>query len=354
MLTDERVSTSIREAKQKLTISALWPMLGLQGKAAKSCRSPFREDSEPSFSVFIDDDGAERWKDHATGETGDAVDFLAKARGLTDGSNAIREFLTLAGCQTPTPNTATSYHCTGDTKASHNVQESRQRVGRISPHNFSIGTPADFHRLSILRSVSVKGLRLASEGGVLRFCNDKDGRRCFVVTDSSCRLAQLRRLDGEPFPAVVGLAKRKAHTWHGSEAAWPINCESLTSFNGVALVEGGPDILAGFGCAVAEGKQTNVAIVGMLGASCSISDDALPFFAGKHVRLFPHADEAGQQAGLKWWNQLASVDGVTLDWFEFDATWTQEGTGEPVKDLNDLCRLSYDDFESDRSAWEVL
>jgi hypothetical protein len=46
-------------------------------------------------------------------------------------------------------------------------------------------------------------------------------------------------------------------------------------------VEGSPDMLAAFGYAYAEGKEHSVAVIGMLGASCSISNDALPLFASQ-------------------------------------------------------------------------
>lgn len=42
----------------------------------KSCRSPFREDRHPSFSIF---DEGRRWKDHGTDESGDVFDFVCKA-----------------------------------------------------------------------------------------------------------------------------------------------------------------------------------------------------------------------------------------------------------------------------------
>lgn len=82
-------------AKERLRTPELWQLLNLPGEAAKSCRSPFREDSSPSFSVF--DDGL-RWKDHGTGEHGDAVDFLARARNLSL-KDAIAEFKRLAGVE---------------------------------------------------------------------------------------------------------------------------------------------------------------------------------------------------------------------------------------------------------------
>src|SRR5262245_45501780 len=84
---------ALAEAKQRLRIRTLCRMLGLPGEPARSCRSPFREDQNPSFSVF--DDGL-RFKDFATDESGDAVDFLARARGGSIGE-AIRELKRLAG-----------------------------------------------------------------------------------------------------------------------------------------------------------------------------------------------------------------------------------------------------------------
>jgi hypothetical protein len=87
-------------AKARLRIPELWRLLNLPGEAAKSCRSPLRaDDANPSFSVF--DDGL-RWKDHATGEHGDAVDFLARARSLSL-KDAIAEFKRQAGVADAAP-----------------------------------------------------------------------------------------------------------------------------------------------------------------------------------------------------------------------------------------------------------
>lgn len=50
-----------------------WRDLGLPGEPGKSCRSPWRDDRTPSFSIF--DDGR-KFKDHATGESGDVFEFV--------------------------------------------------------------------------------------------------------------------------------------------------------------------------------------------------------------------------------------------------------------------------------------
>jgi hypothetical protein len=75
----------------------LGQFLNLPGKLSKNCNSPFREDEHPSFSVFIDHDGFERWKDHATANRATLLIFSTKARGITNPRQAIAEFLALAG-----------------------------------------------------------------------------------------------------------------------------------------------------------------------------------------------------------------------------------------------------------------
>lgn len=90
---DMTSTDALAEAKQRLRIPELWRLLGVPGSPAKSCRVPWREDKTPSGSVY--DDGL-RFHDFGTGEDFDAIDFLARARGLSL-ADAIREFKKLAG-----------------------------------------------------------------------------------------------------------------------------------------------------------------------------------------------------------------------------------------------------------------
>lgn len=71
---------SIDEVKARYTINEAWRDEGLPGAPARSCRSPFREDRHPSFSVF---DDARKWRCHTTGEGGDVLDFLARCRNCS-------------------------------------------------------------------------------------------------------------------------------------------------------------------------------------------------------------------------------------------------------------------------------
>jgi len=83
---------SLKTAKARLTIPELWHWLGLPGQPAKSCKSPFRDDHRPSFSIYAE---GTRWRDFTTGKGGDAIAFLAQAKGLRP-REACREFLLIA------------------------------------------------------------------------------------------------------------------------------------------------------------------------------------------------------------------------------------------------------------------
>lgn len=76
------------EAKARYTVFDLWPALDLPGDPKASCKSPFREERHPSFSIF---DQGRAWKDHGSGEGGDVIEFIRIATGWTH--TEIREWL---------------------------------------------------------------------------------------------------------------------------------------------------------------------------------------------------------------------------------------------------------------------
>jgi hypothetical protein len=81
---------SIEEVKARYSIADAWRDEGLPGQPARSCKSQFRDDRHNSFSVY---DNGRRWKDHADDCGGDVINFIAKARGVSQAEAlaAVRE-----------------------------------------------------------------------------------------------------------------------------------------------------------------------------------------------------------------------------------------------------------------------
>ena len=85
-----------------ITIPRCWHALGLNGEPGKTCRTPWREDRSPSFSIY---DESSKWKDHATGEGGNVIDFVMRATGR-DFLPALEWLEGLAGIQLPPQTTS--------------------------------------------------------------------------------------------------------------------------------------------------------------------------------------------------------------------------------------------------------
>lgn len=86
----------LAEAKRRLPLPDLMKRLGDEARARKSALCPFHQDSNPSFSVFQSADGGWLFKCHAGCGSGDAIDYLARRRGLST-KEAISAFLQMAG-----------------------------------------------------------------------------------------------------------------------------------------------------------------------------------------------------------------------------------------------------------------
>ena len=211
------------------------------------------------------------------------------------------------------------------------------------------GTGQEIAALAELRGLAREGVALASAKGLLRF-GEFRGEAAWFVLDASGQVAQARRLDGERWPRPAG-EPFKAWTLAGSQAKWAVGIGEAARFPIVALCEGGPDLLAACAFIVAESRERDVAPVAMLGGKIPIHPDALPRFAGKRVRIFPHLDETGANAANRWADQLAGA-GADVD--AFSLAGLRRADGEPVKDLCDLAAIHADDFEADRSLWSIF
>lgn len=284
-----------------------------------ACRCPAHPDKNPSLSARLCPDGRILLRCFA----GCSVESIAASVGM--------EMKDLMPDDTGTGSKAP-------------VRRVRSDKLPILPDDLCEGTEADRQKLSRLRNLNIESVHIAVERGLIRFGTYK-GARCWFITDGTLRNVQARRLDGERFGDL------KALTLRDSRASWPIGIMAVQAHQSIALVEGGPDLLAALSLAWAEGSEQLVAPVAMLGAAHSIPDDALSLFRGKRVRIFPHLDEAGQKAAPRWEQQLAAA-GATVRCISLKNIRTADGT--PAKDLNDVCRVHPDDFERDRSLWNLF
>lgn len=311
--------------KTKCPMPALLRRLGLGRHAKASCPSPFRADNHASWGIFH---RSSRWmfKDFATGELGDEISLLAKVKQLDVKDDFLRLLEIYDEIARREPVTAEVVKV-----ASESAPE------RLKPDRsgFGPGTRAQIEKLALLRGFDPDALRCAQAANLLVFGAFRE-HEVYGITDRTGHVLEVRRLDGELFPAGGGLTERKSHALKGSRKDWPVGIMEASDKPCIALCEGLPDFLALFDLLWRESAFGRVGPVAMLSASCRISSDALPHFKGKHVRLYPHQDEAGRSAAVKWRKQLIGAGVAKVDYFNF-AHFQPAETAKP-KDLCDFNR----------------
>jgi hypothetical protein len=200
-------------AKERLRIPALWVILTLPGRPGRSCRSPFREDRNPSFVIFDND---RRFYDHGTGQAGDAVDFLAMALGISNG-DASRKLIELAGVIPQTPHfQREEKHGSGDEMA----EKARKRE---SWPTFDAPTGAEVKAIANCGAYPLKGSHLPQKRaccGAPIAMRDKLGSSPIRGVSN----AQARRMDGQLW-AHIG--SKKAWTLPGSTATHNHRCRRI-------------------------------------------------------------------------------------------------------------------------------
>lgn len=315
-------------------IDRAWRDLGLEGEPGRNCRSPHHSehkhgDANPSFSVF---DEGRRWKNFATGEGGDVIDFVAKTLGCTI-AEAIRWIEARLGVTRP-----------------ERRPDAVRKPGPKLPLLRS-GTPEEHRELVERRGFNPEALRLAEKRGFLWFTT-LWGHAAWCVTDQRRQLHEFRRVDGQKWPAYGRLPERKCHCM-GAGKRWPIGTLESEPFTKIAIVEGAPDFLAAFHFLLLENKQDTVGPVGILGASNhALAPEALAQFKGKHVCLYPHVDGAGQKAARAWARQLKEAGASRVTAFDLSGVVLVDGSAG--KDLADVCRISADCLEREPKFAEVL
>jgi hypothetical protein len=71
---------------------------------------------------------------------------------------------------------------------------------------------------------------------------------------------------------------------------------------------------------------------------------------GRRIRIFPDLDDAGQNAAVRIGQAIATLAAEVQI---FDLAGLYRDDGERVKDLFDVTRIDYDDFEANRGLWSL-
>ena len=162
----------------------------------------------------------------------------------------------------------------------------------------------------------------------------------------------LRRLDGQPFAISGQRVKAEAET-RGQEWHRLIGLDDVLANDRREVlmpIEGSKDALAALHFADAEARLSQIGVVAALGAGVKPLPDDVEKFRRRRVRIFGDADPAGREAVSSVGNLLVPVaEEVQI----FNLSNLHCDDGSLVKDLFDLSRIAYDDFESNRDLWSV-
>jgi hypothetical protein len=225
-------------------------------------------------------------------------------------------------------------------------QTERPRDSEKKPRRWTrelrAGSSHELYVTAADRNLTVEAIELAQVRGLLRYW-DSDQGVAWVISDSSRVNAIGRLLNRKPWRGGI-----KAKNLPGSAAKRPIGLREASSYERIALVEGGPDTISAFHHALVDAVHESLGVVCMASSNADFGPEDLEFVAGKRIRIFPHRDEAGFNAALRWIKQLEGI--ASISWFDFDGLTRTDG--EPVEDLNDIASIDYDSWEAHREAVE--
>ena len=328
-------------AKARVSIFDAWRALGLPGEPLRSCCSPFREDRNPSFSIFADGRG---WNDFSTGEKGDVVSFVKCATACTD-AEAIARVLELAG------------GITSPVALAPRISPAKPAA---APYDGLAGLTLESPSLDEVIALAelrawptFVGLELARDRGLLYTASVKhrgDTHRAWIFTDADQKSAQARRLDGEPWAGETHTFKSKTLR---ADADAPPGLADVVAHNRpvVLICEGEPDTLAALLLAWAGDIDDKVGVVCLTGASKPLPLAVLEKLRGRRCRVIRQTDPAGHKAALAWAESIHAA-GIAVDLANLDGRTRADG--QPAKDLADLCRRPADLENLEQLAADVF
>jgi hypothetical protein len=277
------MDSQIAKIRASCSIAWAWCILGLPGAPAKECKSPFREDKRPSFSVYRKD-GCERWWDYAEGAGGDVLDFWARAKSITV-KEALISLSSMTGAEAP----------------NRPPQLVLTPSGIRWPPDLRTASEDECRALATLRSLSPEAFFLAGRLGTLKVATIYN-QKCWIFTDGNARCAEARRFDGQLFASG-----KKSFCLPGSKKDMPIGLKTsnarFDALDNLLLVEGMPDYYAALQLAL--GSEISFRPIAILGAGLSSLGDATQqYLTGKKILMTCHNDPQGQAALPKWVKEL--------------------------------------------------
>jgi hypothetical protein len=142
--------------------------------------------------------------------------------------------------------------------------------------------------------------------------------------------------------AKCQLGGRKAHTLGGSQKSWPVGIlpakEHRHNVEAIASIEGGPDYLATLHFALTQNRK-GILPIAILGRGVSrLHPDALQYFKGRRVRIYPHndSDKLSYETATLLARQLQQLR-CEVDYFVFEGL--RKASGATIKDLNDCVEV---------------
>ena len=348
----ERISA----AKERVSIHEAWGRLGLPhppptGKT--TVKSPFREDRNPSFSIYLWK-GDWQFKDFADSEVrGDVVDFIMLATRCIK-RDAIATLLEWAGDHTPIGHRKHAGAIVGLGRAAALAVPPPPPPPPLDPEDVTEDDPeADPFKhtyrilpgrmsataIAVSRRLPIGSTSRLAEAGILRTMMGVEQQWVLVDGPEMPRdiiTAEIRRHDRRPFGHGA-----KAHTCKGATKGWPIGLSLAMKdpSQTIILVEGGPDLLAAYALIEYLSRHDCVAIA-ILGREIRrLIPEAQRVFAGRDVLILPHRDKDksgeitdGQDAAVEWARMLLNDCGAA-DVSMSSLEGLTRPDGQPAKDL---------------------
>jgi hypothetical protein len=306
---------TIDDLKDRFTIPYIWKNLNLPGEPMKRCRSPFRKDRNPSFSTWEGSKGW-RWKDHGTGEGGDVINFIAKARGLTD-KEAIKLLLEMAGAdrvsfgfREPGRNVDIKQEIKEFGIADSYVMTRSESTRARMACEALASSPELLERVATWRGWSVECIKGLAMDMALGW---EDGRLCFIYETG---MKTREHIEAPKDGRIIKWAFGKPFLWRVLSLVEPSFSRHVKN---VWITEGETDCIT----LVNQGFETPdlETICVALPSASTFNEGWIWLFRGKTVTIATDSDKAGVDARIRIQKLLLPVARQTryVDWSKLKA-----------------------------------